>query len=98
MHRDHKASVVATAASVIWERCVAPEAVGRHREETRQLMFSFESKKSPSTLTSMHMMMDQLSAQGVGALNTSLPREAELRPLGRNRDFFFKKAQIISNC
>lgn len=68
------------------------EAVGRHREETRQLMFSFESKKSPSTLTSMHMMMDQLSAQGVGALNTSLPREAELRPLGRNRDFLKKKS------
>lgn len=40
----------------------------------------------------MHMMMDQLSAQGVGALNTSLPREAELRPLGRNRDFLKKKS------
>lgn len=36
--------VVATAASVIWERCVASEAVRRHGKETCELMFSFESE------------------------------------------------------
>lgn len=41
-------------------------------------------------LTSVHIMMDQLSAQGMGALNTSLSLEAEQGPLGRNGDFFLK--------
>lgn len=39
--------------------------------------------------TSMHLMMDQLSAQGMGALNASLSLEAELGPLGRNGVVFF---------
>lgn len=53
--------VVATAASVIWERCVASEAVRRHGEETCELMFSFESEVL--LRVNIHaIMMDLLSA------------------------------------
>lgn len=72
--------MVARAASVIWERCVTSEAVRRHREETQQLTFSFESK----VLLRVNIYAFELSAQGMGALNTSLSLEAELGPLGRN--------------
>lgn len=45
-------------------------------------------------LTTMRIMMDQLSAQGMGALNTSLSLEADP---WEGMDFFFK-AQVISKC
>lgn len=55
---------------------------------------SLRVKPSPD----MHIMMDQLPAQGMGALNTSLSPRAELGPLERNEDRDFLKAQIISKC
>lgn len=58
---------------------------------------SLRVKPSPM-LTYMHIMMDQLPAQGMGALNTSLSPRAELGPLERNEDRDFLKAQIISKC
>lgn len=61
--------MVATAASVVWER---------RREETRQLMFSFESKVR--LRVNIYAYYDG-PAQGTGALNTSLSLEAEQ---GRN--------------
>lgn len=40
----------------------------------------------------MHIVMEQLPGQGVGALNTSLSPGAELGPLGRNEDGDFFKS------